>query len=1355
MGGGCHDLSGVCQCPPPVVAVTFDGRPGRLAAVTMNGRRRDLFARAPDDTLVHWWEDGPASGVESLGGVLRSDPVAVSRRDGRVDVFARGAGSTLLHWWWDAGAGAMAGPEPPRPGWRCAFDPVAVVLDPARVDVFARAVGDGIRRWSTVENDWAVPEELGVEAAGQPWVIPGGEPEFFVRARSGELAATGTFHAGEGRRTEYLGGSVAARPVAERWGPDRIDVFAVGDGGDINHWGWSGRAQYWDNPEHDGPVHQGRWYSDGPIVTGPFTGALHVTGTQDQIGLIATRTDGTAESWSWDGSLGFSPHNVWRKSGDLGRVASEIAMLTGLAGRGPTFLAWGEDGSLLEWFDGTHGWSTRAWPDTSAVVEPAPVPVPPPDFVVRRPQDLVVLGIDGGSAILGVTLPPQHVGEEVNASGTGLVPATEDAGFPVWRSRLAGSSRLAVKVAAEVDLSVAGVLAAWAAGAVPEDGEDRSVVELTTGLVSEVDGAPVAVHETEPLGQGDVVGLWRTRLVAAPGTELGLRGLASGEDDGFSSALGLSRRRLIVAQGSPAAIGRLELSALGGSVTVAGRWESFEWDHETTLGRDMKVRTLQRGLLYPTGHRAEYVEITERIPGPAEDTPIAVLRTNRYLLVTEPVRSRAADERLARVLPFDELEITTTVQLSLDDPDAGPEDAPGHWHSYDRLPLDPDELTSALDSAQAELDGLPQMPGDWVGSPPIVEDLADQPEVDELSAEQARQAARTLELFERITALRQQIAAVREAGTQPVPSHFVPCRSGQPVTFSVRGRTADGEVAFELPMIFVADARFPETGTMRAFDSLDRADVADDLIARWATLRAGIVDLQGAVLDMVRSPAPMAKDRKVVRRLNLVGVRDGRGYRARLGPPPDGNPGHYAASWAFEAELPEMRSLLPDRPDTHTALVRFADGFAEPGGSDLAVPFLIEGHVDVNFHDDTGRSGGLIAPVIEATGLGRETGLVNVDGLADPLRMVTEEATILGVGLRSLLAGVSTPPAIVSELSATGVPLVSMEWPDVELTPPGDQPLQAIDGRPKPRLTMRVTSGTVAETTCTVSDFALALPWKSPVLRLLFDRVEYLQRAGEPPDLKISGLRAEFLGALDLLQGLQEKVGLGESLPEVRVTGSAIVARYVLPVPDLAVGAFVIRNAAFTAQVRVPFRGGAVAVAIGFASREKPFNLSVLMFGGGGYVDVEFTDGALSRLEIVLEFGAAVAIDFVVARGEAHVLGGIRYELEAGGGVTLAGFLRIGGSLEILGLVSVSVELFVQLGYQTSGNRLVGRATLVLELDLTLWSDSVELDSGEWVISGGEEATPAQLAVEEADLLPVPSISEIEEAEQYRKVFRS
>ena len=276
-----------------------------------------------------------------------------------------------------------------------------------------------------------------------------------------------------------------------------------------------------------------------------------------------------------------------------------------------------------------------------------------------------------------------------------------------------------------------------------------------------------------------------------------------------------------------------------------------------------------------------------------------------------------------------------------------------------------------------------------------------------------------------------------------------------------------------------------------------------------------------------------------------------------------------------------------------------------------------------------------------------------------------------------------------------------------------------------------VNTLTQRETTCTVNDFELVLPPGGAVAGLLtlrFGTLRFTQREGHAPDLEIHGLGVGFGGALKLLQELQtelEKViDLPDNRPRVDVRPTGLTAGYGLAAPSVTAGAFMLRNIAMHAGVDVPFDGKPVTVTLSFATRENPFNVSVLTFGGGGYIDLTLGPQGLQRLEASIDFGAAIEVDFFVAKGQVHALGGVRFT-QAGGAIDIDGFLDIGGSIEVLGLVSVSITLLVTLSYR-GGNRLVGRATLVIELDLTLYSDSVEIDSGEWVLAGSEEAIRAR-----------------------------
>ena len=58
---------------------------------------------------------------------------------------------------------------------------------------------------------------------------------------------------------------------------------------------------------------------------------------------------------------------------------------------------------------------------------------------------------------------------------------------------------------------------------------------------------------------------------------------------------------------------------------------------------------------------------------------------------------------------------------------------------------------------------------------------------------------------------------------------------------------------------------------------------------------------------------------------------------------------------------------------------------------------------------------------------------------------------------------------------------------------------------------------------------------------------------------------------------------------------------------------------------------------------------------------------------------------------------------------TLEGYLRLGGELSILGLISVSLEFYLSFRYETAKNAAYGRATLTVKVEVLFFSTSVEV----------------------------------------------
>jgi hypothetical protein len=140
--------------------------------------------------------------------------------------------------------------------------------------------------------------------------------------------------------------------------------------------------------------------------------------------------------------------------------------------------------------------------------------------------------------------------------------------------------------------------------------------------------------------------------------------------------------------------------------------------------------------------------------------------------------------------------------------------------------------------------------------------------------------------------------------------------------------------------------------------------------------------------------------------------------------------------------------------------------------------------------------------------------------------------------------------------------------------------------------------------------------------------------------------------------------------PYLEVSPSGVTVGYTQPIPTIAVGMFSLQNISLGASFEIPFDGRAVNMGFAFCTRENPFLLTVSIFGGGGFFGITIDPNGLQKLETSLEFGGAIAINLGVAQGGVYVLAGIYYytvgkesgyeaHLRCGGALTVLGLICI------------------------------------------------------------------------------------------------
>jgi len=690
----------------------------------------------------------------------------------------------------------------------------------------------------------------------------------------------------------------------------------------------------------------------------------------------------------------------------------------------------------------------------------------------------------------------------------------------------------------------------------------------------------------------------------------------------------------------PIAVERLMLTSQGAWLRSRGAWNTEaipqfdleEWRHIATLARDHYVRVVYRGFLYPFGHRASLIKVTERkiqpIPdGDLKNQPAAYLRQRMFIVVREPEKQYLDSpyQFEGREMPLaPRVRLTTLITPDIDKPDVAPSaiDNGVFWVQVGGAPF-PFHVTAT------DIEG----------------------QTNEFTAAM---------IFIRGSVIDAGAAKARAEYNLPKNEGrrkaSVP---GQPVAYAKRVPDKPGETSLTTDALyFDTDPLAAAVGQLNFLPKLAKADVRVP-----------------AVEQLIGGAKPLT--------IEL-----------------------YDQYLAHGLTGPENQ----------------ADLFAKLISADNKLPFPAQ------------KAGGLATPSLDLSGLSQSLG--PVAGTLEDLRTGTfnpadffklADAKLLGcISLADLISAVFHPnqfPKLLTDTvrSATGVPeqiTTTLDWkPEVHSTGPFE-----VSDDPGARTTLEIVatitkkldlSQPTFKITGDLTNFAVNF---LDVIRVNFKSLAFVSEQGRKLDVSANltdkatdGKESiEFLGALAFINELRQFIPADgfKDPPSLDVGPSGVDVGYSLALPPLAVGVFSLQNVSLGAGLHLPFDGGLAALRFNFAERHSPFLLTVSLFGGGGFVALGVAIDRVIQVEAALEFGGNVAIDLGVASGGVHVMAGIYFKL-AQNVTQLSGYVRCGGSLSVLGLITVSVEFYLELSYINGKAR--GRATLTVEIEVLFFSKSVEL----------------------------------------------
>jgi hypothetical protein len=828
----------------------------------------------------------------------------------------------------------------------------------------------------------------------------------------------------------------------------------------------------------------------------------------------------------------------------------------------------------------------------------------------------------------------------------------------------------------------------------------------------------------------------------------------------------------------PIDVDRLMLTSLGVWMNVRGSWDPpapldvEEWRNRSTVGRDHYVRVVYAGRLYPFGHRASLVKVTERKFHPDRKGNAAFLRQRMFLIVREPYRllgntgDVVAGESLDRKMPLKSARLTTLVTPNVDLPEKGycavvPVDNSGNnpkgqsifWPHINKKPflfhLQLEDETGAKLDVAAPLFFLSNdqlTPGSGLIPAGLATQLANR-----YSNHVPFKPLRRIGF----NGQRVQFAATAKPGDTSfevaamefmlaaVSGRLVPGMASAAVTVPTLKHLARSQVAPELkfPSLFLKGG-FTPTGSNKNpgqvfLELLDSTATKLDLSSQ-GDRSGGFLTPNLAISGLSRSLGPVGGSLTAIAQSGLTPT-DFFGNLGDMLPKLFGcikitdildfvELGDLTKLPRFMSEnLTAAQGLIDDvsRIQSHlTTLQGQLSGLAGKATTLANAGSTLVTSLGALLADPlSGAKRDAFKNAFAALSAAAKDLHSNFGGLSVPEQVAFAKTQLdqllakFAIGLEQAADVVAMADRIADALEALNEQRIKFEWkPDIKSWPPGDPIFQVLPGGGLViAVELAAQSGSSKEPSldvaCRLQKFDLNLIAPATFLKLHFNKIEFTASSRSKPDVNVDFGGIEFVGVLSFVETLRSLIPLDgfSDPPSLTVSEQGIEAGFSLGLPNIAVGVFSLSNLSLGAALTVPFIGQQpLSVRFNFCERSDPFRLTVWIFGGGGFFAVTVTPAGVQILEAAFEFGACAALDFGVASGSVSVMAGIYFKIEADE-ASLTGYFNLKGRVSVLGLITASLELALELTYEFASGKCIGRASLIIEVEVLFFSASVEV----------------------------------------------
>ena len=245
----------------------------------------------------------------------------------------------------------------------------------------------------------------------------------------------------------------------------------------------------------------------------------------------------------------------------------------------------------------------------------------------------------------------------------------------------------------------------------------------------------------------------------------------------------------------------------------------------------------------------------------------------------------------------------------------------------------------------------------------------------------------------------------------------------------------------------------------------------------------------------------------------------------------------------------------------------------------------------------------------------------------------------------------------------------------------------------------------------TLTNFSINLIGSPSFIIVVFNSLSFTSHNGSSPDCRAKIKNVEFGEAMSFVKSLAEALNPSKG-PFIELTDGAIKAGYRFSLDQLLSssdpGGMTVMGLNIEVAVALPFNGDPVRAEFGIADQQHPFLLAFGIYGGGGFLQLQLGLDGVQLLQGALEFGLVSSITIGPLKGDGFVVAGIYFRI-AGSNSSVCGFVHAHGHMDIFGLISLDVDLYVCICYDSGVVR--GTATFSVQVSILFFSESFSLQA--------------------------------------------